>query len=150
MVANVLQPSGLTEVGSMVTCSGQDDGTGGNSSGRPRVAAGAPGCRARRGIAAILAGQAATAAGSVGRARIPSSFMPQPLGPSPVRFAANGPISLAYQVLGDGPTTILVVTGWVLPMESIWDDPAYVRFIERLAGEARVVLWDKRGTGMSD
>ena len=76
--------------------------------------------------------------------------MPQPLGPSPVRFAANGPISLAYQVLGDGPTTVLVVTGWVLPMESIWDDPAYARFIERLAADARVVLLDKRGTGMSD
>ena len=76
--------------------------------------------------------------------------MPQPLGPSPVRFAANGPISLAYQVLGEGPTTVLVVTGWVLPMESIWDDPAYARFIERLAADARVVLWDKRGTGMSD
>jgi class 3 adenylate cyclase len=81
---------------------------------------------------------------------MPSSFMPQPLGPSPVRFAANGPISLAYQVLGEGPATVLVVTGWVLPMESIWDDPAYARFIERLAADARVVLLDKRGTGMSD
>ena len=81
---------------------------------------------------------------------MPSSFIPRPLGPTPVRFASNGPISLAYQVVGDGPATVLVVTGWVLPMESIWDDPAYVRFVERLAADARVVLWDKRGTGMSD
>ncbi len=68
----------------------------------------------------------------------------------PTRYARNGEISLAYQVLGDGATTLLLVTGWVLPMEAIWEDPAYVRFVERLARSFRVVLWDKRGTGLSD
>jgi class 3 adenylate cyclase/DNA-binding SARP family transcriptional activator len=68
----------------------------------------------------------------------------------PTRYARNGEISLAYQVLGDGPTTLLLVTGWVLPMEAIWEDPAYVRFVERLARSFRVILWDKRGTGLSD
>ncbi len=53
-------------------------------------------------------------------------------------------------MLGDGPTTLLLVTGWVLPMEAIWEDPAYVRFVERLASSFRVILWDKRGTGLSD
>jgi class 3 adenylate cyclase/DNA-binding SARP family transcriptional activator len=69
---------------------------------------------------------------------------------APTRYARNGDISLAYQVLGDGPTTLLLVTGWVLPMEAIWEDPAYVRFVERLASSFRVILWDKRGTGLSD
>ena len=66
------------------------------------------------------------------------------------RYARNGEISLAYQVLGDGPTALLLVTGWVLPMEATWEDPAYVRFVERLARSFRVILWDKRGTGLSD
>jgi class 3 adenylate cyclase/DNA-binding SARP family transcriptional activator len=72
------------------------------------------------------------------------------LAAAPTRYARNGEISLAYQVLGDGPTTLLLVTGWVLPMEAIWDDPAYARFVERLAASFRVILWDKRGTGLSD
>ncbi len=70
--------------------------------------------------------------------------------PGPTRYARHGDISLAYQVLGEGPTTLLLVTGWVLPMEAIWEDPAYVRFVERLASSFRVILWDKRGTGLSD
>jgi class 3 adenylate cyclase/DNA-binding SARP family transcriptional activator len=65
-------------------------------------------------------------------------------------YARNGEISLAYQVLGDGPTTLLLVTGWVIGMEAIWEDPAYTRFVERLAASFRVILWDKRGTGLSD
>jgi len=72
------------------------------------------------------------------------------VGAAPTRYARNGEISLAYQVLGEGPTTLLLVTGWVLPMEAIWEDPAYVRFVERLAASFRVILWDKRGTGLSD
>jgi class 3 adenylate cyclase/DNA-binding SARP family transcriptional activator len=72
------------------------------------------------------------------------------IAPAPTRYARHGEISLAYQVLGEGPTTLLLVTGWVLPMEAIWEDPAYVRFVERLASSFRVILWDKRGTGLSD
>ena len=55
------------------------------------------------------------------------------IAPAPTRYARNGEISLAYQVVGDGPAALLLVTGWVLPMEAIWEDPAYVRFVERLA-----------------
>jgi pimeloyl-ACP methyl ester carboxylesterase len=76
--------------------------------------------------------------------------MPAAVAAAPTRYARNGEISLAYQVLGDGPTTLLLVTGWVLPMEAIWEDPAYARFVERLASSFRVILWDKRGTGLSD
>jgi class 3 adenylate cyclase len=62
----------------------------------------------------------------------------------------NGDFSLAYQVFGDGELELMLITGWVLPMELVWDDPAYVRFLERLASFSRVLLWDKRGTGLSD
>jgi DNA-binding SARP family transcriptional activator/pimeloyl-ACP methyl ester carboxylesterase len=68
----------------------------------------------------------------------------------PVRYASNGGVSLAYQVFGDGTLDLLLVTGWVLPMELAWDDPDYVHFLERLGSFSRVVLWDKRGTGLSD
>jgi pimeloyl-ACP methyl ester carboxylesterase len=67
-----------------------------------------------------------------------------------VRYARNGDISLAYDVVGDGPLDLVLTTGWVLPMSAAWEQPRYTRFIERLAGFARVVMWDKRGTGMSD
>jgi DNA-binding SARP family transcriptional activator/class 3 adenylate cyclase len=77
--------------------------------------------------------------------------------PSPVprpqtttRYARNGGVSLGYQVFGDGELELLLTTGWVLPMELAWDDPAYVRFLERLGSFSRVLLWDKRGTGLSD
>ena len=72
------------------------------------------------------------------------------LAPAPTRYAENGEISLAYQVVGNGELAVLLATGWVLPMESIWEDAAYVRFVERLAASFRVILWDKRGTGLSD
>ena len=67
-----------------------------------------------------------------------------------MRYARNGEVSLAYDVIGDGPLDVVLTTGWVLPMAATWDQPRYARFVERLAGFARVVMWDKRGTGMSD
>lgn len=67
-----------------------------------------------------------------------------------MRYARNGEVSLAYDVVGDGPLDVVLTTGWVLPMAATWDQPRYARFVERLAGFGRVVMWDKRGTGMSD
>ena len=66
------------------------------------------------------------------------------------RYARNGDVSLAYQEIGDGPRDLLLTTGWVLSMESIWEDAPYSAFVERLASISRVILWDKRGTGLSD
>jgi class 3 adenylate cyclase len=66
------------------------------------------------------------------------------------RYATNGDTSLAYQVLGEGELDILLVTGWVISMEAFWENPAHARFFERLASLGRVILWDKRGTGLSD
>jgi pimeloyl-ACP methyl ester carboxylesterase len=70
--------------------------------------------------------------------------------PVSTRYAKNGEVSLAYQVVGDGPRNLLLTTGWVLPMASFWEDAGYAAFIRRLANFSRLILWDKRGTGVSD
>ncbi len=73
---------------------------------------------------------------------------PQPQGAT--RYASRGDISLAFQVFGQGELELAVTTGWVLPMELFRDDPGFARFLDRLGSFARVLLWDKRGTGLSD
>ena len=59
-------------------------------------------------------------------------------------------VSIAYQVVGDGPLDLVWVPGWVSHIEAIWDEPSAARFLERLASFSRLILFDKRGTGMSD
>ncbi len=66
------------------------------------------------------------------------------------RYAKSGEISIAYQVVGDGPRDLVFVPGWVSNIEVFWDEPSVVRFFERLASFARLILFDKRGTGLSD
>jgi class 3 adenylate cyclase len=68
----------------------------------------------------------------------------------PVRYARNGGVSLAYDVLGEGERDILVTLGWVPSFQNIHENEAHARWIDRLAGLGRVILWDKRGTGLSD
>jgi class 3 adenylate cyclase len=57
---------------------------------------------------------------------------------------------IAYQDLGEGPVTLLVVHGWVSHLEVYWEQPRYVRFLQRLSRNMRVLVFDKRGIGMSD
>lgn len=64
-------------------------------------------------------------------------------------YARSGDLHIAYQVLGEGPD-LLWVPGWVSHVEHWWDHPRPASFIRRLATFARVILFDKRGTGMSD
>src|SRR5919108_79009 len=66
------------------------------------------------------------------------------------RYAWSGDFSIAYQVYGDGPIDIVLVPGWVSHLEVAWEHPGYRRFMDRLASFARVVVYDKRGTGLSD
>jgi pimeloyl-ACP methyl ester carboxylesterase len=66
------------------------------------------------------------------------------------RYAKSGEVSIAYQVVGDGPRDLVFVPGWVSNIEVFWDEPSVVRFFERLASFARLILFDKRGTGLSD
>jgi len=65
-------------------------------------------------------------------------------------YAKVGPISIAYQVLGDGPIDLVVVPGWISNIEVFWEDAHVARFFERLSTFTRLILFDKRGTGLSD
>ncbi|MDX2468581.1 MAG: adenylate/guanylate cyclase domain-containing protein [Acidimicrobiia bacterium] len=67
-----------------------------------------------------------------------------------IRFARSGDVQVAYQVVGDGPVDIVYVQGAWTHREVEWELPAYRRFCELLGEFARVVLFDKRGMGMSD
>src|SRR5919204_6355285 len=66
------------------------------------------------------------------------------------RYAQCGELSIACQVLGDGPHDIVIVPGWLSHIELFWNDPGYHQFMNGLAGFARVITYDKRGTGLSD
>jgi class 3 adenylate cyclase len=70
--------------------------------------------------------------------------------PPPVRYARSGELNIAYQVVGDGPADLLMIPGWVSHLALDWEEPSWVRWCGRLASFARVVRFDKRGTGMSD
>jgi class 3 adenylate cyclase len=66
------------------------------------------------------------------------------------QYARAGDVSIAYQVVGDGPVDVIVIPGFVSHVELIWDIPPAVRVIERMASFARLILFDKRGGGLSD
>ena len=69
---------------------------------------------------------------------------------SPIRYAENGDIHIAYQVVGDGPLDLVCVMGAMTNLNVLWDDPDYRRFCQRLASFSRLILFDKRGMGLSD
>jgi pimeloyl-ACP methyl ester carboxylesterase/class 3 adenylate cyclase len=66
------------------------------------------------------------------------------------RYARSGDVNIAYQVVGDGPRDLVYVPGWVSNIEVMWEDPGLERFLEGLTAFSRLILFDKRGTGMSD
>ena len=66
------------------------------------------------------------------------------------RYAKSGDVHIAYQVLGEGPIDVVFVPGFVSNVEQTWTSPARARFFQRLASFSRLILFDKRGTGMSD
>jgi pimeloyl-ACP methyl ester carboxylesterase len=66
------------------------------------------------------------------------------------RYARSGDLNIAYQVVGDGPRDLVYVPGWVSNVEMTWEEPAMAHFLERLASFSRLILFDKRGTGLSD
>ena len=59
-------------------------------------------------------------------------------------------MSLAYQTLGDGSPDVVFVPGFVSHVEAAWEDPAYAGFMRRLATDRRLIIFNKRGTGLSD
>ncbi|HEX2488088.1 MAG TPA: alpha/beta fold hydrolase [Blastocatellia bacterium] len=74
----------------------------------------------------------------------------EPLDVPEVHYARSGEVNIAYQVVGDGPFDLVFVMGWISHLEYFWSEPSFARFLRRLAGFARVILFDKRGTGLSD
>jgi pimeloyl-ACP methyl ester carboxylesterase len=67
-----------------------------------------------------------------------------------VRYARSGDVQIAYQVLGEGDVDLVFVMGWLTNLETYWELPGYRRFMQRLAGFTRLILFDKRGMGLSD
>src|SRR6516225_1134486 len=65
------------------------------------------------------------------------------------RYAKSGDVHIAYQAFGDGPD-LVVAPGFVSHIENYWDEPSMARSLNKAAGLCRVVLFDKRGTGLSD
>lgn len=65
-------------------------------------------------------------------------------------YARSGDVNIAYQVLGNGPIDLVFVMGWVSHLEYFWAEPSFARFLRRLASFSRLILFDKRGTGLSD
>lgn len=66
------------------------------------------------------------------------------------RYARSGDVNIAYQVVGEGPRDLVLVPGWVSNLEVFWEEPSMARFLQRLASFSRLILFDKRGTGLSD
>ena len=67
-----------------------------------------------------------------------------------VRYTQVGSAHIAYQVVGDGPVDVVVAPGFISHLDLQWTMPTYTSFIERLTSFGRVILFDKRGTGLSD
>jgi class 3 adenylate cyclase/pimeloyl-ACP methyl ester carboxylesterase len=66
------------------------------------------------------------------------------------RFAWNGDVSLAYQLVGEGPVDLVFSPGWASNVDVVWESPSYAKFLRRLAAGRRLILTDRRGWGCSD
>ncbi len=66
------------------------------------------------------------------------------------RYARSGELHIAYQVVGDGPLDIVYVPTWISQVEHYWDEPSIARYFMRLASFARLIMFDRRGSGLSD
>jgi pimeloyl-ACP methyl ester carboxylesterase/DNA-binding winged helix-turn-helix (wHTH) protein len=91
-----------------------------------------------------IAASSASAAASAGAPSV--AKVPVPV----VKYARSGSVNIAYQVVGSGARDIVFVMGWVSHLEYFWNEPSFARFLMHLASNARLILFDKRGTGLSD
>jgi len=66
------------------------------------------------------------------------------------QYAKSGDLNIAYQVIGKGPFDLVYVPGWVSNIDAMWEEPAHGRLLGRLASFSRLILFDERGTGLSD
>jgi len=70
--------------------------------------------------------------------------------PAETRYARSGDLSIAYQVLGDGPFDVVRIPGAVSNIEVTWHVPALAAFLRQLGSSSRLITFDKRGSGLSD
>jgi class 3 adenylate cyclase len=73
-----------------------------------------------------------------------------PMNPSEVRYAKSGRVHIAYQTLGTGPVDLVLGFSGVAQLEVMWEEPSLARMFRELAGFSRLILFDKRGGGLSD
>lgn len=83
------------------------------------------------------------------RARSTRLALPSAGAPA-THYVRNGDVNIAYQVVGSGDLDIVFVMGWVSHLEYFWAEPHFAAFLSRLASFSRLILFDKRGTGLSD
>src|SRR5256714_10816320 len=65
------------------------------------------------------------------------------------RYARSGDLYIAYQVVGDGPIDVVYVPSWISQVEHYWEEPLVARYFNRLASFSRLILFDRRGSGLS-
>jgi class 3 adenylate cyclase len=68
----------------------------------------------------------------------------------PIRYARNGDVHIAYRIFGEGPRDIVLIPGTISHVELLWDLPSNEHLLKRLTAFARVIVFDKRGQGLSD
>jgi pimeloyl-ACP methyl ester carboxylesterase len=80
----------------------------------------------------------------------PAAEVREPTTRTQTKYAKSGGVHIAYQIVGDGPIDLVIVPGWTSNVEGWWELPLAAAFYERLASFCRLIIFDKRGTGMSD
>lgn len=66
------------------------------------------------------------------------------------RYAKSGDLHIAYSVTGDGPIDLVYVPTWISQLEHLWEEPRVERFFNRISSFARLIMFDRRGSGLSD
>jgi pimeloyl-ACP methyl ester carboxylesterase/DNA-binding CsgD family transcriptional regulator len=89
--------------------------------------------------------------GVKGRSALVALFREEPPAPAPAtRYAVSGDAHIAYQVIGEGSRDIVLIPGFISNVENAWTWPAHARFLRLLGEGRRLIVFDKRGTGLSD
>src|SRR5713101_6897685 len=70
--------------------------------------------------------------------------------PPKTQYARSGDLHIAYQIVGEGSLDLVYVSGWISHVELAWEEPTLAKFLRRLASFSRLIMFDKRGTGLSD
>lgn len=72
------------------------------------------------------------------------------MGSPETKYARTGDVHVAYQIVGEGPPDLVLVSTWFSHVEARWDVPGFAYYLRRLASFSRLISFDKRGIGLSD